>query len=264
MTDGLCASRGLKAKSRTRGRFGNSSSTSISTACLVPRNHGGARTRLEFRSRRSFLTPVSLRVTPTFSNQGTSSRTLHHCLGFPFTLMGSSNDMPTRHPQFSAEKELPSRRCGTIGAMTDIVKNVLLLIRSGKLVAENGNVRFNFENYKIAFDGSFRLHMLILVACHYAGILNSTNFLLNLPKKLDEKTFARRAKLVWKVLNKKGPKPRQKFTQQEVCSAIRRVTSLILRERSDRIVNAVGETALAELSSVPVPVPVPMAVCKQH
>lgn len=152
------------------------------------------------------------------------------------------------------------------GAMIDIINNVLPLIRSGKLVVREGKVLFNFENYKISFDGSFRLHMLILVASQYAGILDGTNFRLNLPDpdELDEKTFARDAKLVWKVLKKKGPMSRENFTQKEVCAAIRKVTSLILRERSDRIVNEVGQSALAELSSVPVPVPVPMAVCKQH
>lgn len=151
------------------------------------------------------------------------------------------------------------------GAMRDIIENVLLLIRSGRLVTDvQGNMRFNFPTYRMRFDGSFRLHMLVLVACHYAGILAGTGFKLALPELPEEEfkgvyTFAKKATSVWNVLRKKGPNSKSTFKQWEVCKAIRGVKNLILRERSDRIVNSVGQTALAEFSSAPAPAR--MSVC---
>lgn len=135
------------------------------------------------------------------------------------------------------------------GAMRDIIENVLLLIRSGKLVVKNGNALFAFPTCTMPFDGSFRLHMLVLVACHYAGIFADIEFDLALPERLDEINFARKASSVWNVLRKKGPMSKKNFTQKEVCKAIKDVTELIIRESRDRIVNSVGQYAIPEFSS---------------
>lgn len=140
------------------------------------------------------------------------------------------------------------------GAMNDIIKNVLHLIRSNNLVAKNGKVRFNFPTYEMTFDASFRLHMLVLVACHYAGIFADVEFDLKLQESFDQKNFSRKQKSAWEILKKKKPHSSDAFTQKEVCDAIREVVRLIRKDilvESARIVNTVGKTAIVESSRMP-------------
>ena len=113
------------------------------------------------------------------------------------------------------------------GVLTVIAGNIRTVLGRNELCTDGIRVWWFRNKHRQMFDATFRLHLLVLVACRCANRPEVANFQLKVPA--DGKSLARDFHWIWTILKKKTPLQKEGpyFKQADVWRGIQEIVKLL-------------------------------------